>query len=798
MHHYRRAFVVAVSGAIAFGGSVAVAHATGPTNLHVDNSSATCTDTGSGAGSAATPFCTIQAAANAAAPGDNVDIDPGTYVGAVDITSNGTASAPIDFLLGTGSVVISDGAGQTGPALTLDGASYVNIYGTVSKATYWPYVVPDLSVASVLVTASSQITLDGINTAGTTANSPVDLAGSSSHVSVTGSALSGPRGAVVVEPGSSGDIISNNVITSQASGIEVDGASNTAITSNTLWGQSTSDSQIDVTADATGTSIENNITAYPGGSVAGTGAAITVDSSSAAGTTEDYNVVWPDQQGTSTVLESAYSWSGTSYPSQAAFTAATGQGEHDFVADPKLQAGSPFTTYAAAPQFNSANTGAPGWLTYDYSGSYCEGDPYAAVTGAGFENDCARGAVQESFELEQQDNTPTAVGPLGVDLTTYVSGSVEIAGSWTDIAPEPTPAVSQVIAWGDGNTSTLNPASVNTDTTTAHTYAQPGTYTITDTLSPPATTPSLVKTWSFTTTAVPAGSLFQDSRAANGAWNSGGWLSPSGSTGIANATITGMPDGSAQLVAVTTNGAVEHNIHSAGGAWQGWRPPPQPGVAVKSVGIAGMPNGSSQLIAVTSTGTLLHTVRNANGSWQSDWASPAGSTSIAQATITAMPDGSSQFLAVTVNGTLEHNIRNTNGTWQGWRTLAQPGVTVTDASIAGMPNGSSQLIEVTSTGVLEHDIRNANGTWQATGWGSPARSTGITQAAITAMPNGNSQLIAVTTNGVLEHDIRNANGTWQANGWADPAQTDQVAGVTAADIAGMPNGSSQTIELSAN
>jgi parallel beta-helix repeat protein len=395
MHHYRRAFVVAVSGAIAFGGSVAVAHATGPTNLHVDNSSATCTDTGSGAGSAATPFCTIQAAANAAAPGDNVDIDPGTYVGAVDITSNGTASAPIDFLLGTGSVVISDGAGQTGPALTLDGASYVNIYGTVSKATYWPYVVPDLSVASVLVTASSQITLDGINTAGTTANSPVDLAGSSSHVSVTGSALSGPRGAVVVEPGSSGDIISNNVITSQASGIEVDGASNTAITSNTLWGQSTSDSQIDVTADATGTSIENNITAYPGGSVAGTGAAITVDSSSAAGTTEDYNVVWPDQQGTSTVLESAYSWSGTSYPSQAAFTAATGQGEHDFVADPKLQAGSPFTTYAAAPQFNSANTGAPGWLTYDYSGSYCEGDPYAAVTGAGFENDCARGAVQE-------------------------------------------------------------------------------------------------------------------------------------------------------------------------------------------------------------------------------------------------------------------------------------------------------------------------------------------------------------------------------------------------------------------
>jgi Right handed beta helix region len=800
MDHYRRAFVAAVSVSMGLGLGITDAHAAAPSNLQVDNSSASCTDTGSGAGSFATPFCTIQAAVNAAIPGDNVDIAPGTYVGAVDIKSSGTASAPIDILSqGTGPVTISDGSGQTGPPLTLDGASYVNIYGGLPAGTSWPYSVPGVSVASALVTGSSHITLDGLtldglNATGTTANFPVEISGSSSDVSLTHSALSGSHGGVLVDPGSSGDAISANVITSQTSGIEIEGASNTAITSNTLWGQSAAGNQIEVTAGATGTAVEDNIATYPG-TVAGTGAAISVDSSSAAGTTEDYNVVWPDKQGTSTALESAYSWSGTDYSSEAAFNTATGQGKHDLVADPKLEADSPFTDYATAPQFNSANSAAPGWLTYDFAGSYCQGDAYAAVTGAGGQPDCARGAVQQAFTVQQEDDAPNASGQLGVNLTTSVFGEIYLKGSWSNIAPEPTPAVSQVIAWGDGTTSTLNPTSVNVGITTPHTYAKPGTYTITDTLTA-VETPSLVKSWSFATTAAPAGTLFALTRASNGTWSTG--TTPGDSTGIANVAITGMPDGSTQLVAVTTAGTVEHDIYGNVGVQQGWRTPPQPGVAVKSVGIAGMPNGSSQLIAITSTGTLLHIVRNANGTWQSAWGTPAGSTNIAQAAITAMPDGSSQLVAVTTTGALEHNIRNANGTWQGWRTLTQPGITITDASIAGMPNGSTQLIEITTTGVLKHNIRNTNGTWQASGWGSPAGSTGIAQAAITALPNGDSQLAAVTTNGVLEHNIRHANGTWQPTGWANPPQTDQVLAAADPGIAGMPNGSSQITELSAN
>jgi hypothetical protein len=798
MHRFRRAFVVAVSGAVMFGGGVAVAAAAAPTNLHVDDASKSCTDTGSGAGSIATPFCTIQAAANAAIPGDNVGIAPGTYVGAVDIKTSGTAAAPIDFLsAGTGPTVIELGAGQTGPALTLDGASYVGFYGSTTMVSVWPYYrVPDTPVSSVLVTGSSHITLEGLEAASTAASPAVELAGSSSDITLTGDALSGQHGGVLVDPGSSGDIITNDVITSQGFGVDVDGASNTAIGSNTFWGQSAADDQIAVAAGATGTSIENNIVAYPE-TTAGNGAAISVDSASAAGTTEDYNVVWPDQRGTSTTLDSAYAWSGTDYATQAALTTATGQGKHDAVADPQLQADSPFTESVTAPQFSSANNAAPGWQTWDYSGNYCAGiDPFVATTGAGNEPDCARGAVQQAIEIEQSNESPTAVG-LDASMQTSVYGLINIKGVWTRIPPEPTPQITQTIAWGDGTSSTVTPHAVNTDTTTSHTYAKNGTYPVTVTVTTPSAG-NLTGTWPFTLNAALAGTLLENTRELNGAW--GSWASPTGSTGIANAAITAtVLGGTTQLVAATTAGAVEYAVLDGNNNVQeAWSATPQPGVAVKSVGIAGMPNLTSQLIAVTSTGTLLHTVRNANGTWQSSWGSPAGSTGIAQAAITAMPDGSSQLVAVTTHGALEHNIRNANGTWQGWRTLTQPGVTVTDASIAGMPNGSSQIIEITSIGLLKHDIRNANGTWQPTGWGSPAGSTGIGQAAITAMPNGDSQLAAVTTSGVLEHDIRHANGSWQPTGWADPTQTDQVLHVSETGIAGMRDGSSQIIELSAN
>ena len=196
-----------------------------------------------------------------------------------------------------------------------------------------------------------------------------------------------------------------------------------------------------------------------------------------------------------------------------------------------------------------------------------------------------------------------------------------------------------------------------------------------------------------------------------------------------------------------------------------------------------------------SKGTLFHQILTGT-TGVSGWASPAGSTGIAQAADTGMPNGSSQLVAVTNSGALEHNIRNANGSWQGWRTLNQPGVTLSNTSIAGMPNGSSQIIEVTSTGILKHTVRNANGSWQATGWGTPAGSTGIVQAAIAALPDGSTHLVAITTAGNVENTVRYANGSWYPHGWGLFSQTIDLVQAGDASIAGMPNGTAQVIEVS--
>ena len=98
---YQRAkLLVAAVSAVAIAGVVAVPQATeamAGTTLYVSNTAQSCTD--SGAGEQASPYCTIQAAAHAAAPGDTVVITGNDYLPypATTISTSGTAAAPITF-----------------------------------------------------------------------------------------------------------------------------------------------------------------------------------------------------------------------------------------------------------------------------------------------------------------------------------------------------------------------------------------------------------------------------------------------------------------------------------------------------------------------------------------------------------------------------------------------------------------------------------------------------------------------------------------------------------------------------
>ena len=138
--------VAALCGALLLVGSGAAiistpaAYAAGGT-YWVDNASSACLDTGTGTQTA--PFCTITAAAKKAiAPGDSIQVAPGTYREQVTIGASGTTTDPIT-LQGTGSGVVILGTQN------LSSATW-----TATATTAWstPYAPPS---------APKQVFVDG-------------------------------------------------------------------------------------------------------------------------------------------------------------------------------------------------------------------------------------------------------------------------------------------------------------------------------------------------------------------------------------------------------------------------------------------------------------------------------------------------------------------------------------------------------------------------------------------------------------------------------------------------------------
>ena len=461
------ALAALIIGAVGAAPTAALADTAAANVIYVDNSTGLCTD--SGTGTAAAPFCTLQAGIDAAAAGDTVQVSGTGLYAPVTISSSGTAAAPITIEGSAGSTTnigVAKGSTNTAPAFTFDDAHYVTVSG---------FLATGVTTAAASVTdGSSHVTLDRlrarVSPAPSTSPLPlIEVAGSASAVTISRSELildqvpTAP--AIQIDAGSSGDVVTTNVIENIsdliAAGyppvISVLGAADTAVTSNTVSTGADCGTALAVTGDSGGSSIENNIfqtveaNCLPGTAPTGI---VNVAASAAQPVTSDYNLLFP-LANVPNVLEN-YDWNGTLYGSLSTFTTDTGEGAHDLNAEPT------YTTFPSpasnSPAVNAADSSAPGMLGTDYFGNACSFDPFVAITGAGSPAYCTRGAAQ--FQ-----ETQPGFGAFTVEASNALSVTVTMA------QPLANPQ-GYIFDWGDGQTTqTTNP-------TATHTYAAPGSYII--------------------------------------------------------------------------------------------------------------------------------------------------------------------------------------------------------------------------------------------------------------------------------------------------------------------------------
>jgi len=393
-----------------------------PQDLYVAQGSSHCSDTGPGSYDA--PFCSIGAAAAVVVPGQTVRVQPGSYQTTVHLTRSGTADAPITFAAdhvdGRSVVVDTQTDPAAGDAFDLTGVQHVVVRG------FW--AVPGSKGSGYRVDGSQDVTIDQANA--TAAGAPsILVTGASSDVTVSRTLALGSHALIRFEAGSSGTIASDSLYTWRGTGIELADAPGTAVVGNTVLANC--ESAITVTGGPA--TIENNIVlgvnsavsngqpVVPGACTRTTPppAAVSVDADSVSGSHLDYDIV--DAPGVA-----PYSWGGTSYPSSAALTTATGQGTHESTDDPDLvghtSGGYDWATPAdGSPALDSADAGAPGETASDLFGEPRADDPDAADSGAGSVGWFDRGAMENYGGYQETGGrtvTPLpADGPLAVQVT---------------------------------------------------------------------------------------------------------------------------------------------------------------------------------------------------------------------------------------------------------------------------------------------------------------------------------------------------------------------------------------------
>jgi parallel beta-helix repeat protein len=425
--------------------------------LYVDQSP-TCSDQGTG--TQATPFCTIQQAADVVNPGQTVVIGTTkSYSTPVTITRSGTATAPVTFTWpGTGfrPTIFPDQV-TGGPLVTIKDAQYV----TLSSLNLRPGSTDD----GIDVIGSSHITLDQVGvthlqlTTTSQASTGVSIDGTSSDVTVSRTVISDGVGpAIVAHQGSSGvTLTTNRLLGGFYPGITLDGSSGATITSNTVHiacGTATVTPDVVAIANGASATLENNLI-EAGGTSCPPGAGLSVDASSAGGVTADYDALQM------TGGWGGYSWAGVAYQTAAAFQASgVGQGGHDLDL-PVAVGGVP---PEGSPLIDSADCAAPGELSTDVSGLPRVDDPLVADSGNGTCH-ADRGASERQDTLSV-GATPSPANPIGVaPFTLGLTVTSPAISGWNE-------PVSYTIDFGDGT----DPVPATPGTAVSHQYATEGRY----------------------------------------------------------------------------------------------------------------------------------------------------------------------------------------------------------------------------------------------------------------------------------------------------------------------------------
>lgn len=434
--------------------------------IYTSTASATCGGEPAGNGTAASPYCSVQDAVDAAVPGDVIEVEGSAGAAqwaAITITTSDLTIVGVS----TQSWISGSQVTPTLPAITLDG---------VSNVTITNMMVSNRDAPDVAIENSTGVTLEddylGGGGVSDLRQDSVSIDGASSDVTISRSYLdtngwSPDYAAVSIASGAKNIVVASDLIA--ASGILATGVTGLDVVGDTI--QRGCSSGIDIEGDSTGVYLENNVLEDADPSMdqqmGGYQSQCTSDGDSwapdvnvAAGSTTSTTTGYNDFDVYGSDATDPYGWGGTDYASIAAYQSATAEGAHD-TNDTTVFTGDylrdneaitiAFNPSASSPAVGSANPDAPGEPSSDFYGV----SPYTT-----------RGAVQYSQNnVAGVSLSVTDSSAFGVTATATVTG-------WTEAGLE------VEFDWDDAQFSFTN-TSVSGDTITfSHSYAELGTYAV--------------------------------------------------------------------------------------------------------------------------------------------------------------------------------------------------------------------------------------------------------------------------------------------------------------------------------